>query len=281
MIMQSLGKKIRMDRLFRGKAGRFMEVLVDHTIARGIQPGLIRIEDTLDRIIAGKPNAVTMHKGLAARFFGKYSGSGVSLILKTSSPSKYNPTCHAWVADMEEAVSYGADGIATGSIFCGKDQLVQMERLGALTKEAAKFGMPVIGHIYPNGEMVEPAKREDWQYVAYAARAGAELGVDVLKVHHSGEPETFARIVEAVPAPVVLAGGSAGNTIRDYVSMARNALDAGAAGVAFGRFVWSYPNTAALIQALQYMVQEDASLDETMDRLDRLERGAKPEGKQE
>ncbi len=281
MIIQSLGKKIRMDRLFRGKAGRFMEVLIDHTIARGIQPGLIRVEETLDRIIDGAPNAVTMHKGLATRYFGKYGKSGVSLILKTSSPSKYNPTCHAWVADVEEAVQYGADAIATGGIFCGKDQLVQMERLGALTKEAAKFGMPVIGHIYPNGEMVEPAQRENWQNVAYAARAGAELRVDILKVHHSGEPESFARIVEAVPAPVVCAAGSSVTELRDSLLMVRNAMDAGAAGVAFGRFVWGYPNTAALIKAIQFMVQEDASLEETLDRLERLERAATPEGKQE
>lgn len=260
-----------MARLFKGKAGRFMEVLIDHTIARGLLPGLTKVEDTLDRVVAGSPNGVTMHKGIAARCFAKHAGSGVSLILKTSSPSKYNPTCHAWVADLDEAVAYGADAVATGGIFCSKDQLVQMERIGALTREAARRGMPVIGHIYPNGEMIEPAQRKEWQYVAYAARAGAELGVDVLKVHHSGDPDTFARIVEAVPAPVVLAGGDPGKELRDYLQMARNALDAGGAGVAFGRFVWEYENAPELIRAIQFMLQENRGVDETLDLLRELE----------
>jgi len=266
-----LGKTIRMNRLLDSKHGRYVGILVDHTIARGLQPGLMNIDYKLGQIVAGGPKAITMHKGIAEKVFPKYADSGVSLILKASSPSQYNPTCHAFIADLNEAVAYGADAVAIGGIFCGKDQLVQMEHIGAITREANKLGMPVIGHIYPNGEAIEKSKREEWQNVAYAARAGAELGVDILKVHHSGNPDEFAKIVECVPAPVVLAGGSAGTKISDYLEMARNALDAGGAGVAFGRFVWSYPHVPELIRAIKYMVIEDTSVKEAMELLAELE----------
>lgn len=270
-----LGKNIRMARLFDKKHGRFMEILVDHTIARGIQPGLMNISDKISQIVEGHPNAITMHKGLARTIFPAHSGSGVSLILKASTPSPYNPTCHAFVADLTEAAAYGADAVAIGGIFGSKDQLIQMEKIGKIAKEADRLGIPVIGHIYPNGELIERNQREAWQNVAYAARAGAELGVDILKVHHSGEPDEFAKIVDSVPAPVVLAGGTAGETVSDYLHMARNALDAGAAGVAFGRFVWNYPYVTELIKAIRLLVIDDARVKEALEFLADLERERK------
>jgi len=266
-----LGKEIRMNRLFDPEHNRFMEILVDHTIARGIQPGLINIDKTISDIVDGQPKAISMHKGLAEKVFPKYVGKGVSLILKASSPSPYNPTCNAYVADVEEALALGADAIAIGGTFGSKDQLSQMESIGRITKEAHRFGLPVIGHIYPNGEMIDKSDREKWQNVAYASRAGAELGVDVLKVHHSGDPDEFAKIVSCVPCPVVLAGGSAGTEIRDYLNMARNALDAGGAGVAFGRFVWEYEHTPELIKAIKLLVLKNASVKEALDYLEELE----------
>ena len=129
-----LGKEIRMSRLFDQKHDRFFEVLVDHTIARGLQPNLITIEKTLDKIVEGKPLAITMHKGIAEKLFPKYVGQGVSLVLKGSTPSKYNPTCHALVADVQEALAFGADAIAIGAIFCSKDQMVQMENIARIVK---------------------------------------------------------------------------------------------------------------------------------------------------
>jgi hypothetical protein len=70
--------------------------------------------------------------------------------------------------------------------------------------------------------------------VQYAVRAGAEVGVDVIKTEYTGSAESFAEVVRAAsPAKVVLAGGSPGGELRDYFRMTADALAAGAAGFTY------------------------------------------------
>ena len=62
------GKLVRMNRLFSDPSGRLCSVAIDHFIGypEGLPPGLRTIRPTLAAIVAGHPDAVTMHKGLAA-----------------------------------------------------------------------------------------------------------------------------------------------------------------------------------------------------------------------
>ena len=72
--MPFLGKDIRLARLLNPKSGKLLAITVDHSIARGIMAGLIPIQSTIDRIVAGVPDAMTMHKGIAEQCFGKHAG---------------------------------------------------------------------------------------------------------------------------------------------------------------------------------------------------------------
>lgn len=262
----TLGKEIRMERLF-GSDGRMVAVMFDHTIARGVLPGLVNAGEKIERASFGLPDAMSMQKGLARAHFHGCAGKNISLILKATSPSPYDKGYAALLADAEEAVAYGADAIAVGCILGGKEQARGMEHAAAVVKEAEKYGLPVIGHFYPNGENVPVEDREKLDNVLYAARAGAEIGIDVLKIHHSGDVDELAKIVEGVPAKVVLAGGSHGKTMRDYLQMAENTVKAGAAGVAFGRVVWSYEDPAAFTAALRMIVHENRSVDDALEML--------------
>ena len=100
--------------------------------------------------------------------------------------------------------------------------------------------------------------------VQYAVRAGAEVGVDVIKTEYTGSAETFA----ASPAKVVLAGGSPGGELRDYFQMTADALAAGAAGFTYGRFVWQHPRPDQVVEALCLMVHQDGSVDEALQHVD-------------
>lgn len=256
-----------MNRLFDPTSGRMVAAMFDHTIARGIQDGLIPISEKIAGIAEARPDAMTMHKGIAERCFAPCVNKGISLILKAATPCPYYPSYSAYTADVEEAVQMGADAIAIGCILGSIDQPRGIENAARIIKEARKWGMPVVGHFYPNGEQIPKEDREEWRHVAYAARAGAELGVDILKIHHSGDPDTFARIVEAVPAKVVLAGGKHGNDITTYLEMTKNVIEAGAAGVAYGRFVWEYEHPAALVKAIKLIVHNNVSVKEAMEFL--------------
>jgi class I fructose-bisphosphate aldolase len=109
--------------------------------------------------------------------------------------------------------------------------------------------------------------------VAYAVRAGAELGVDIMKTNYTGSPETFRKVVEACPARVVVAGGEIGSKIEDYLKMTRDIIDVGGAGVTYGRFVWEYSHVPELIRVLKYIIHENGTLKEAVELLKDLTSG--------
>ena len=79
--------------------------------------------------------------------------------------------------------------------------------------------------------------------------------------------QELARIAQAVPAKLVLAGGNSGSGIRSYLEMAHHTVEAGIAGIAFGRAVWSYPNPTALVHTLKMIIHQGWSVDEAMEYL--------------
>lgn len=265
-----LGKQVRLNRLFSSASGRIVDIMFDHSIARGIQPGLDHIQDAIDSVAAARPDAMTMLKGIADSCFEEYAGKGISLVLKATSPSPYDKTYAAFLSDVEEAVQRGADAISVGCVLGGQSQARSLEQIAVITKAASAWGMPVIGHFYPRGEMIDADKQEYWENVAYAARAGAEIGVDILKIHHSGVVDELQKIIACVPAKIVLAGGGLGNDIRSYLQMAKNICDAGGAGVAFGRSIWGHENPAAMVAALKLIVHENGSVQEAAELLEQL-----------
>jgi DhnA family fructose-bisphosphate aldolase class Ia len=204
-----------------------------------------------------------MQKGIARSVFPPYAGK-VALIMKSTSYSlAYHPHYDTPVADVEEAVILGADAISVGMIVGGPEQADQLTHLGRISKEAEKYGMPLVAHIYPKGTMVKDPNNAD--ALAYAVRAGAELGVDVIKTLWSGSAETFQKVINSCPAKVCLAGGAAGNDLIDYIQMTRDALDIGLAGVTYGRSVWQDPYPTAVIEALKAVIHDDLSVEDSME----------------
>ena len=268
--MSFLGKEVRMRRLFSQLDGHYVGITVDHAMARGVLKGLDTIEVTLKKLVAGKPNAITMHKGIAEKCFARYAGQ-IPLVLKCSTFSPYQPDLDTVVADVEEAVRLGADAVSIGCMVCGDTQPVQLAALGRIAREAASFGMPLIAHIYPRGNQIGKDKFNDWEYISYAARLGAELGVDIVKTSYTGDPESFAKVAQACPAKLVVAGGEPGRDIQSYFQMTYDVLAAGAAGVTYGRFVFQYRDPAALIRAVSSIVHGKASVKEAMELLAHLE----------
>ena len=268
--MAMLGKTVRMSRLINPKSNKMMAITVDHSISRGILSGLIPIQETIDKIVAGGPDAITMTKGIAELCWPKHAGKA-SLLLKCSSYSPAHPTCDVLFGDVEEAVRMGADAMSIGAMMLGDFQARQVQEIGMVAKQCMSMGMPLIGHIYPKGELVNPKDFTKWENIAYCCRAGAELGVDIIKTTYTGDPQTMEKVVEACPARVVIQGGDAGNSVEQYLRMTRDALDAGVGGVTFGRFVWEYKNVTALVKALRYMIHEGAPVKQGLEYLADLE----------
>jgi len=98
--------------------------------------------------------------------------------------------------------------------------------------------------------------------VKHAARVGAELGADIVKVPYTGSVESFTEVVQGCPVPVVIAGGEKMDSDEDIFEMVDGALKAGAAGVSIGRNAFQHEKPDKIVEALCKMVHQGASIEE-------------------
>ena len=262
--MPVLGKAVRLARLQNPASGRILTVAVDHAPSYGVLPGIEKICPVVDQVAQAGPDAMVMMKGVAEHCFHPYAGR-IALILKCSTLSPYHPERDVRVAGVEEALRLGADAIAMALTVGSAEQALLLSDLGALVREAEIAGLPVIVHSYPCGQLVPPDERTSAARVGYAARLAMELGVDIVKTFYTGSAETFAQVVEmAAPALVVAAGGTRLETDADVLRMAHNVVQAGAAGITFGRNVWQSADAGPMIRALKQIIHHHGSVDEAM-----------------
>ena len=272
--MAMLGKEVRMSRLVNPKSNKMMAITVDHATSRGIAPltGLHHVQDTIDKIILGRPDAMTLTKGIAEHCMWNHAGE-VAMLMKISNNSPVAPTKDTIFGTVDEAIRMGADAVSMGCMTLGDFQGEQFEAIGRVSEECMRKGMPLIGHVYPKGESVKPEDRTAWENIAYCARSACELGMDIIKTTYTGDPESMAKVVATVPSTfrIVIQGGDACKTLDDYLQMTRDAMDCGVGGVTMGRFVWDYKDVTALVIALRYIIHEGYSVKEAKELLAQLE----------
>ena len=272
--MALLGQEVRMSRLVNPKSNKMMAITVDHAISRGIAPmtGIQDIQGAIDKIVAGRPDAMTMTGPIAERCLGKHAGK-VSLLCKISSYSPVSPTQDAVFGTVDSAIALGADAVSMGCMTLGDFQNEQFEAIGKVAQECRLKGMPLIGHVYPKGESVPVDKRTAWENIAYCVRSACELGMDIVKTTYTGDPESMAKAISCVPSSfrVVIQGGDACKTLDDYLNMTYDAMQCGVGGVTMGRFVWDYKDVTALVIALRYIIHEGYTPKQAKELLAQLE----------
>lgn len=272
--MAMLGKEVRMSRLVNPKSNKMMAITVDHATSRGIAPltGLHHVQDTIDKIILGRPDAMTLTKGIAEHCMWNHAGE-VAMLMKISNYSPVAPTRDTVFGTVDEAIRMGADAVSMGCMTLGDFQGEQFEAIGRVSEECMRKGMPLIGHVYPKGESVKPEDRTAWENIAYCVRSACELGMDIIKTTYTGDPDSMAKVVATVPSTfrIVIQGGDACKTLDDYLQMTREAMDCGVGGVTMGRFAWDYKDVTALVIALRYIIHEGYSVKEAKELLAQLE----------
>ena len=84
-----------------------------------------------------------------------------------------------------------------------------------------------------------------------------------MKTAYTGNRASFGKIVSSTFIPVVILGGERSGD-SDVLQMTRDAVDAGGAGVAYGRNVWGRENPRAMVEALRSVIHEGAPVDEAL-----------------
>ena len=254
-----IGKRIRMERIMDRTSGKTVIIPMDHGVTMGPISGLVRIRETVDAVARGGANAIVLHKGLVEAA-GSRKDLGLIVHLSASTRMASDSTCKIIVCTVEEAIKLGADAVSVHVNLGAEDEKAMLRDLGATAREAMEWGMPLLAMMYTRGPRVK--KEFDVEWVKHAARVGAELGADLVKVAYTGSPETFREVVEGCCVPVVIAGGERMGNDREILEMVEGALKAGGAGVSIGRNVFQHRDPFKIVQSICRIVHNGSRIEE-------------------
>jgi predicted phospho-2-dehydro-3-deoxyheptonate aldolase len=256
-----IGKRIRMERIMDRNSGKTVIIPMDHGVTLGPMDGLVRVQETIDAVARGGANAIVIHKGLVEIGHSR-SEKGLGLIVHLSASTKMasDSNCKIMVCTVEEAIRLGADAISVHVNLGAEDEKAMIRDLGTIAKGAMEWGMPLLAMMYTRGPRVE--NEYDVKWVKHAARVGAELGADIVKVVYTGSPETFREVVEGCFVPVVIAGGERMGSDQDILEMVKGSVAAGGAGVSIGRNVFQHRDPSKIVQAICKVVHNGSGMED-------------------
>jgi len=267
------GRLIRLNRIINPKTRKTVIVAVDH----GLMLRPVGIENPIPvvkKIVEGKPDALLLSLGMIRLcqdlFLGKDSPA---LILRldwaagwrdVATPQKENVSV---IFSVEDAVRAGADAVLA-FLYLGPGVSTELESrnvewLGSIERDCERFGIPFVieAHLSP---MAEEKQRRDPSLLTLLVRTAAEIGADLIKTEYTGEVDSFREVVRNCPVPITVLGGPKMNTDREVLETVKDAMEAGAAGVTFGRNVWQHKNPPEMLNAIKAIVHDNVSVDEAL-----------------
>uniref|UniRef100_A0A6U5AYN2 Fructose-bisphosphate aldolase n=1 Tax=Hemiselmis andersenii TaxID=464988 RepID=A0A6U5AYN2_HEMAN len=257
--MSIIEKLPRAARLFNPKDKRLLNVAVDHGVFNEDRflPGIEDMQKVMKTLVEAQPDVIQVTLGQARTLFtaGTESGQRLpALVVRTDVANVYGtsapplPFCnlqHPQVVD--EAVRLDACAVICNLLLLPKDapgagevHQTCIKNVSTLRAECTKVGMPLI---------VEPLAfrwNNDEDKTAFAmetsirvtrplVRLACELGADIIKCDPPADPAEFQSLVSVCkPCPVLLRGGEKGEESA-VMAAAKALLDAGAAGLVYGR----------------------------------------------
>jgi len=264
--MSYTGKAVRLERILDRRTNRTVMVPMDHGIGMGPIKGLVNMADTVDKVAEGGANAVIGHIGLPLHGHRRY-GRDIGLIMHISASTSLSPDPNSKVivTPVEDALKMGADAVSVHINIGAETEKEMLQNLGMVASKCREWGMPLLAMMYPRGKKVDP--ENSGQDVALAARAAAELGVDMVKTSYTGDIDSFKDVADGCPVPVVVAGGPRMDTTEQILEMVRDSIDGGGAGVAIGRNVFQADDPTKMVRALSMVVHDRLDVSEVMKEL--------------
>lgn len=270
------GKSRRLTRLFT-RDNRAVFVPVDDSLISGPTNGLENLGSKVGMIAQASPNAIIGFAGVLKQY-GEFLNFAPFILNITASTTRSHHTRKTLIGTVEQALHLGVEAVAVHVNVGSEYETEMLHNLGVVSRECEAAGMPLLGIMYPRSEdengdnnylylkQSQPLKYAE--LVAHAARIGVEVGVDLVKTQYTGTPETFRCVVEACyPTPIVVAGGP----ILPPEAMLRIAYDviqAGGAGVSFGRNIFGRLNPTSYISALKSIVHHQKSVEDALQIID-------------
>jgi class I fructose-bisphosphate aldolase len=263
-----IGKEIRLERIINRNTKKTVIIPMDHGVSSGPIKGLLDMKKIIGEIAKGGANAIVIHKGLVGSGH-RGRGKDVGLIIHMSASTSLSPDPNSkmLVCTVEEAIRLGADAVSIHVNIGAEGEKTMLKDFGEVSKACLNWGMPLLAMVYPRGHGIED--EYDVKVVKHAARLGAELGADIVKVSYTGSSESFREVVEGCFVPVVIAGGPKMGTDKDILEMVKGSIEAGGAGVSVGRNAFQHSNPSLIVKAISNIVHKNSTVEEALNLLEK------------
>lgn len=256
----------RMNHIFRPDSRTFI-MAMDHGSNLDVLPAMKDPKTLIHNIASAGADAFLTTVGLADKFADSFIGKGiilridggVSCLGDRSKPMQV-------IATAEDALRLGADSVITMGFPGSRFENEVLSNLARVVLDCHKWGIPVTSEALPRGfEPADDARTPE--NITFVCRQSAEIGADIIKTNYTGDQESFHRLTESVYAPVVILGGAKKVPERQLLQEIKDALQAGASGVAMGRNIWGHKTPARYASAIARIIHEDCSVDTALKEL--------------
>ena len=260
-----MGKADLLSKILPG--GRGVWIPIDHGVSDYPVQGLEDTESTIKSLISAGVDAIIAHKGVVGHYHKLCENTKTSMIVHLSASTRHGGTESSnkvLVGSVDEVRKRGGSGVSCQVNMGSEKEPEMMERMGEISRQAVLEDLPMFGMVYARGPNLNIMEGDLTKGNAHAVRLAFELGCDAAKTVWTGDKESFTEIANAVPIPILVAGGPSTGDSRAILTMIRDALDSGASGVCMGRQIFGHPQIESIAKAIVMLVHQDASVDEAI-----------------
>lgn len=263
------GKEIRLSRIIKKSTQKSVSIAFDHGLDDGPMLGNINPRETMEKIIEGGADGVLISPGIARICNDLLCDDNAPATImrldwtntfRAPDELNYEEGRNILISDVESALAMGADAVLTFMFIGYQDSQVEaleIAKNAEVCRAAKRLGIPHIMEPMARGNAKRVAGRElDSKLIALHTRMAAELGADLIKTDYSGDADSYAKVIEGCPVPILIAGGPKTDSIKESLDMVKGAIDAGASGVLLGRNVIQAKDPVAMIKALRSIVHD-------------------------
>jgi DhnA family fructose-bisphosphate aldolase class Ia len=265
LVTSVIGYQVRLGRLFREESGRSFITAIDHGVTLGVPEGAERAVETVERIVAGGPDAVLIGPGLFAKVGHLFATKDAPVpVIRADFFINHPYLLHhgehyRQLVSPAHVIAMGGEAMIMFLMLGAGGKGMFADNVAAVARaaqEAHRVGLPLIVEAVLWGSQIENKKDPD--RLAFACRMAVELGADAIKTEYTGDPVTMRQIIESCPAPVLVLGGAKSESVADVLEATRGAMEAGARGVIYGRNVWQHDDPVAVSRQLREIIHSHA-----------------------
>ena len=267
----NIGKAIRLRRIMDAATGTTVMFAFSHgTSAPEVLPGLEEPTRIVEAAASGGADCVFLAPGLIEAVGDVLPTTSLGVAVKVSATASRGgkPYQEVLTTSIERSLELGADAVVALIPFAPENEPDVIALTATLGEACGRWGMPFIAEAeYPNSYYGTENFAETWG-VPYLRRSAASLRRTWGRYRQEqldGSVDTFAEIVESVPVPVVVAGGSRVSDL-DLLQNLHAAREAGAIGCSVGRNIFQHPAPERMVRAIAAVFKDGAGAQEAFDR---------------